>query len=86
MEPESLPPLYVIYSNNPSNSGRVHSDVRKSWLAGDVQVRQGMEDIAKFARLGRYPPTKILSVHGCRFNFAGSKHAPTYSWRNLKLI
>jgi glucuronokinase len=55
MDPESLPPLYVIYSNNPSNSGRVHSDVRKRWLAGDVRVQHDMDIIADFARIGRYP-------------------------------
>jgi len=53
MDPESLPPLYIIHSTNPSNSGRVHSNVKKRWLAGDAHVSQGMEEIAEFARLGR---------------------------------
>ena len=53
LDPAGLPTLYVVYSANPSNSGRVHSDVKKRWLAGDADVRRGMEKIAELARLGR---------------------------------
>ena len=60
LDPARLPILYVVYSANPSNSGRVHSDVKKRWLAGDVEVRRGMEKIAELARLGR-------SVTGTQF-------------------
>lgn len=48
-----LPPLYLIYTENPSDSGKVHSTVRKRWLDGDEFVRSSMAEAAKIALEGR---------------------------------
>ncbi|KAL3696428.1 hypothetical protein R1sor_010504 [Riccia sorocarpa] len=53
MDPELLPPLYLIYTKNPSDSGKVHSDVRKRWLSGDQHIRKLMSEVAEIAEKGR---------------------------------
>ncbi|KAG1680374.1 hypothetical protein FOA52_015465 [Chlamydomonas sp. UWO 241] len=45
--------LHVLYADNPSDSGRVHADVRARWLAGDPVTRACMEGVAQCARDGR---------------------------------
>ncbi|GFR46070.1 hypothetical protein Agub_g7499 [Astrephomene gubernaculifera] len=47
--PASLLPLHlmwVMYSDNPSESGKVHSGVKARWLAGNPQVRSLMSQVA----------------------------------------
>ena len=44
----SLPPLWLIYADNPSDSGAVHSTVRKRWDAGDEEVRQGLKEYSSW--------------------------------------
>ncbi|KAG2454510.1 hypothetical protein HYH02_000357 [Chlamydomonas schloesseri] len=47
LDPELLPsPLYIMYSENPSESGKVHSGVKAKWLAGDPEVRALMTRVA----------------------------------------
>eukprot|EP00798_Chlamydomonas_sp_ICE-L_P020857 gene20857-27692_t len=55
MDVSKLPDLYIMYAAEDigSESGRVHADVRQRWLAGDTDVREGMEQIASCAREGR---------------------------------
>jgi hypothetical protein len=53
MNAEDLPPLLLIYTDNPSDSGAVHSPVRQRWLAGDVEVRETMDRIAHCAEAGK---------------------------------
>ncbi|CAK9265357.1 unnamed protein product [Sphagnum jensenii] len=53
MDPGLLPTLYLIYARNPSDSGKVHSTVRRRWLEGDELVRSGMTEIAELAVRGR---------------------------------
>ncbi|KAG1337951.1 putative glucuronokinase 1 [Cocos nucifera] len=48
-----LPPLYLIYAENPSDSGKVHSTVRQRWLEGDEFIISSMEEVAKLALEGR---------------------------------
>ncbi|XP_059294229.1 glucuronokinase 1-like [Lycium ferocissimum] len=48
-----LPPLYLIYAENPSDSGKVHSTVRQRWLDGDEFIRSTMEEVANIAVEGR---------------------------------
>ncbi|GLC39983.1 hypothetical protein PLESTB_001630000 [Pleodorina starrii] len=45
-------PLYVMYSANPSESGKVHSGVKQKWLAGDPQVRSLMSRVVECGREG----------------------------------
>ncbi|DBA71160.1 TPA: hypothetical protein ACH3X2_011564 [Trebouxia sp. C0005] len=48
-----LPPLWLVYSNSPSDSGAVHSPVKSRWLT-DLSVRREMAQIAALAEQGRY--------------------------------
>mmetsp|Transcript_38092 Transcript_38092/g.84864 ORF Transcript_38092/g.84864 Transcript_38092/m.84864 type:complete len:351 (+) Transcript_38092:88-1140(+) len=45
--------LHLIYCNNPSESGKVHANVRQRWQAGDPEVRAAMAEVAECARQGR---------------------------------
>eukprot|EP01025_Chloroclados_australasicus_P068103 TRINITY_DN9449_c0_g1_i1.p1 TRINITY_DN9449_c0_g1~~TRINITY_DN9449_c0_g1_i1.p1 ORF type:complete len:364 (-),score=35.55 TRINITY_DN9449_c0_g1_i1:227-1318(-) len=46
-----LPPLYLLYSkhHNASDSGKIHSDVRQRWLAGDKEIVHDMKQVAGLA-------------------------------------
>ncbi|KAG0512384.1 hypothetical protein BDA96_10G008800 [Sorghum bicolor] len=44
-----LPPLYLIYAENPSDSGKVHSTVRQRWLDGDEFIISRMKEVAQLA-------------------------------------
>ncbi|PIN03514.1 Mevalonate kinase MVK/ERG12 [Handroanthus impetiginosus] len=48
-----LPHLYLIYAENPSDSGKVHSTVRERWLSGDKFIRSTIEEVANIALEGR---------------------------------
>ncbi|CAI9111136.1 OLC1v1011278C1 [Oldenlandia corymbosa var. corymbosa] len=48
-----LPPLYLIYAENPSDSGKVHSTVRQRWLNGDEFIISSMEEVANVALEGK---------------------------------
>ncbi|KAD3641119.1 hypothetical protein R6Q59_003747 [Mikania micrantha] len=48
-----LPPLHLIYAENPSDSGKVHSAVRQRWLDGDKFIISSMEEVANLALHGR---------------------------------
>ncbi|XP_042481692.1 glucuronokinase 1-like [Macadamia integrifolia] len=53
MDINVLPPLHLIYAENPSDSGKVHSTVRKRWLAGDELIISSMREVANIALEGR---------------------------------
>ncbi|PKA63166.1 Glucuronokinase 1 [Apostasia shenzhenica] len=53
MDINLLPPLHLIYAENPSDSGKVHSTVRQRWLAGDEFIISSMEKVANIARDGK---------------------------------
>lgn len=53
LNPEQIPPLWLIYADSPSDSGRAHSDVRKRWQQGDRAVHEAMAEFASFAEMGR---------------------------------
>lgn len=48
-----LPPMYLAYVLDPSDSGKIHSDVRRRWNEGDPEVRHAMLTFAGFAETGR---------------------------------
>ncbi|XP_062105626.1 glucuronokinase 1-like [Humulus lupulus] len=48
-----LPPLHLIYAENPSDSGKVHSTVRQRWLNGDEFIISTMKEVANAAEEGR---------------------------------
>jgi glucuronokinase len=45
---KSLPPFFLAYCPNPSDSGRIHSDVKQKWLNRDKDIIDGM---AKFREI-----------------------------------
>ncbi|KAG2714672.1 hypothetical protein I3760_03G038600 [Carya illinoinensis] len=53
MDISLLPPLYLIYAENPSDSGKVHSTVRQRWLSGDEFIISSMIKVANIAKEGR---------------------------------
>ncbi|KAF9608923.1 hypothetical protein IFM89_012091 [Coptis chinensis] len=53
METRLLPPLHLIYAENPSDSGKVHSNVRKRWLNGEELIVSSMKEVADLALEGR---------------------------------
>ncbi|KAI3713247.1 hypothetical protein L1987_71821 [Smallanthus sonchifolius] len=48
-----IPPLHLIYAENPSDSGKVHSPVRQRWLDGDKFIISSMEEVANLALEGK---------------------------------
>lgn len=53
MDISLLPPLHLIYAENPSDSGKVHSTVRQRWLNGDKSIITSMDEVANIALEGR---------------------------------
>ncbi|KAH7845621.1 hypothetical protein Vadar_004114 [Vaccinium darrowii] len=53
MDINLLPPLHLIYAENPSDSGKVHSTVRQRWLDGDKFVISSIEQVASLPLEGR---------------------------------
>ncbi|GLJ23975.1 hypothetical protein SUGI_0455820 [Cryptomeria japonica] len=53
LDPAMLPQMHLIYAENPSDSGKIHSAVRKRWLDGEELVIKSMEEIAGLASQGR---------------------------------
>lgn len=61
-----LPPLWLVYSNSPSDSGAVHSPVKSRWLT-DLSVRREMAQIAALAEQGRYGQVRFhVTLHWCK--------------------
>lgn len=59
LNPELLPPLYLMYSKQPKESGKVHSTVKSRWLAGDLEVRAVMAHVAGCGKAGQ----QALAAH-----------------------
>ena len=53
IDPELMPPLFLAYVLDPSDSGKIHSDVRRRWNEGDPEVHHAMATFAGFAEEGR---------------------------------
>jgi glucuronokinase len=48
MDYSSLPQLWLAYLSDPSDSGKIHSNVKQRWLQGEKEVVEGMK---KFGEL-----------------------------------
>lgn len=48
-----MPPVFLAYDREGSDSGRMHRPIRARWENGDPDIVQGMSRIADLARLGR---------------------------------
>lgn len=54
LPPGSLPNLFFIaFRADPSDSGKIHSNVKQRWLEGDSSVHEAMKKFAGFAEEGR---------------------------------
>ncbi|MBM3495176.1 MAG: hypothetical protein FJX72_12775 [Armatimonadetes bacterium] len=53
MDSRLLPRLYLAWDDRPSESGRIHSDVRTRFQRGDPQVIEAMRGFADLAERGR---------------------------------
>jgi glucuronokinase len=48
MNARGLPNLFLAYVADPSDSGKIHNNVRKRWIAGDKVVRDAMHQFAEY--------------------------------------
>ena len=46
---EDLPKFFLVYLTDPSDSGRIHSNVYERWTKGDSEVKDGMQKFASLA-------------------------------------
>ncbi|XP_018598360.1 glucuronokinase with putative uridyl pyrophosphorylase isoform X2 [Scleropages formosus] len=53
MDMRDLPTFWLAYLGDPSDSGRIHSNVRQRWLNGDADVVQAMKSFAKLTDQAR---------------------------------
>ncbi|XP_036393195.1 glucuronokinase with putative uridyl pyrophosphorylase [Megalops cyprinoides] len=53
MDISRIPSLWLAYLNDPSDSGRIHSNVRQRWLNGDPDVVQAMKSFAELTDQAR---------------------------------
>ncbi|MBI2300708.1 MAG: hypothetical protein HYU66_17505 [Armatimonadetes bacterium] len=49
LDPIQLPPLYIAYISNPSESSSIHSPIRVRWERGDPEVVAAMLQFASYA-------------------------------------
>eukprot|EP01025_Chloroclados_australasicus_P004993 TRINITY_DN11404_c0_g1_i1.p1 TRINITY_DN11404_c0_g1~~TRINITY_DN11404_c0_g1_i1.p1 ORF type:complete len:208 (+),score=23.65 TRINITY_DN11404_c0_g1_i1:90-626(+) len=50
---DSLPTLWLMHANSPSDSGRVHAPVKQRWLQADRTVTEGVAELAQLADSGK---------------------------------
>uniref|UniRef100_A0A673Y6T8 Glucuronokinase with putative uridyl pyrophosphorylase n=1 Tax=Salmo trutta TaxID=8032 RepID=A0A673Y6T8_SALTR len=55
MDMSSLPPFWLAYLSDPSDSGRIHSNVRQRWLNGEAEVVEAMKSFAALTDQARKP-------------------------------
>ncbi|XP_061774725.1 glucuronokinase with putative uridyl pyrophosphorylase [Nerophis ophidion] len=48
-----LPPFWLAYLSDPSDSGRIHSNIRHRWLSGEPLVVEAMETLAQLTDQAR---------------------------------
>ena len=61
-----LPPLWLVHASDASDSGRMHSDVRRRWDAGDPAVVCAMAEVASLAEQGRCGPVSPEALQARR--------------------
>uniref|UniRef100_A0A1A8C3B8 Zgc:172049 n=1 Tax=Nothobranchius kadleci TaxID=1051664 RepID=A0A1A8C3B8_NOTKA len=47
MDMSSLPPFWLAYLSDPSDSGRIHSNIRQRWLNGEHEVVEAMKSFSE---------------------------------------
>ena len=76
LSPKLLPPLYLVYNANAAgDSGKVHSDVKARWHAGDETVRAGMAAVAGLA------DESVAALKAGDFGAIPALMATNFAWR-----
>ena len=45
---EELPQFFLVYLPDPSDSGKIHNNVKTRWLNGDADIIAAMENFAEY--------------------------------------
>ncbi|KAM9318808.1 glucuronokinase with putative uridyl pyrophosphorylase isoform 2-T2 [Pholidichthys leucotaenia] len=53
LDMSDLPPFWLAYLSDPSDSGRIHSNVRQRWLCGEQMVVEAMKSFAELTDQAR---------------------------------
>uniref|UniRef100_A0A3B5L6P8 GHMP kinase C-terminal domain-containing protein n=1 Tax=Xiphophorus couchianus TaxID=32473 RepID=A0A3B5L6P8_9TELE len=53
MDMSDLPPFWLAYLSDPSDSGRIHSNIRQRWLSGEPVVVEAMKTFAELTDQAR---------------------------------
>uniref|UniRef100_A0A0E9X0R3 GHMP kinase C-terminal domain-containing protein n=1 Tax=Anguilla anguilla TaxID=7936 RepID=A0A0E9X0R3_ANGAN len=53
MDMSNVPPFWLAYLGDPSDSGRIHSNIRQRWLNGDPVVVQAIKSFAELTDQAR---------------------------------
>ncbi|TWW81991.1 hypothetical protein D4764_01G0018060 [Takifugu flavidus] len=53
MDMGALPPFWLAYLSDPSDSGRIHSNIRQRWLSGEPLVVEAMRTFAELTDQAR---------------------------------
>uniref|UniRef100_G3NN95 Glucuronokinase with putative uridyl pyrophosphorylase n=1 Tax=Gasterosteus aculeatus aculeatus TaxID=481459 RepID=G3NN95_GASAC len=53
MDMSGLPPFWLAYLSDPSDSGRIHSNIRQRWLSGEPLVVEAMKTFAELTDQAR---------------------------------
>uniref|UniRef100_A0A671UDZ3 Glucuronokinase with putative uridyl pyrophosphorylase n=1 Tax=Sparus aurata TaxID=8175 RepID=A0A671UDZ3_SPAAU len=53
MDMSGLPPFWLAYLSDPSDSGRIHSNIRQRWLSGEPLVVEAMKTFAELTDKAR---------------------------------
>ncbi|XP_017289322.1 glucuronokinase with putative uridyl pyrophosphorylase isoform X2 [Kryptolebias marmoratus] len=53
MDMSNLPPFWLAYLRDPSDSGRIHSNIRQRWLSGEQMVIEAMRSFAELTDQAR---------------------------------
>lgn len=60
MDMGALPPFWLAYLSDPSDSGRIHSNIRQRWLSGRSSRRGSDPDVlTQDAAESRRPPSSL---------------------------
>ena len=73
----ALPPLFLAYAADPSDSGRIHAPIKQRWLAGDEGVIAAMRGIAELADEG------LALAQRCPYSAAPAPAACAGEWAAL---
>ena len=63
MDMRTLPRFWLAYLGDPSDSGKIHSDVNARWRNGDADVIAGMQQFADMTSQAKYVQCMYMYIH-----------------------